>query len=205
MPFRVSDSPLMLTTDLGCGVELDDFRKREDAMCKIDLTAKSGDWRWAGAMGYAGKKVARDDWEPYEWLSVTNVGWTWQDGAPSDHPPCGTTADSRHSWHLWQEPPPVEPARVRWKLIWKDDALRVTGWGACNVPADALPMRQWDGYRFVTFWGHRADGSEIQMGALPVVYGNRNASLWRSCPTEDYTVPIYADSVEMVRVEADHA
>ena len=81
-------------------------------MSDIDLTAKSGDWRWAGAMGYMGHKVQLPSWkrECYYCLQES-VGWVDECRNPVTGP------RYYDDWRLYGEPAPEPaPKPVRWKL-----------------------------------------------------------------------------------------
>ena len=86
-------------------------------MSKIDLTAQSGDWRWAGAMGYLGHKVQLPSWnrECYYCLQES-VGWVDECRNPVTGP------RYYDDWRLYEEPAPAPkpvpspPKPVRWKM-----------------------------------------------------------------------------------------
>ena len=176
----------------------------------IDLTAKKGDWRWAGAMGYAGHKVRHRSWVCNEHLSV-------EDGFWEGHGVCNGGPSNGDHWELYEEPKPEKPERVRWQLGWytrgNNPGVFCLGEPGehFGTPAETLPSREINGYCF-NAWvyldvpnNHDTGRRELVLPAryMPI-YVSERGGLWSwDRMNQEDCVPVWPDEVEMIKVKEE--
>ena len=89
MKMMIPDEPQKVTTE---------------QMSNIDLTAKSGDWRWAGAQLYAGRKVGGQFWmDRTLYVELRDDGYIYYGGRDETFDDLGPT---QPHWELWEPAPP---------------------------------------------------------------------------------------------------
>ena len=176
-------------------------------MSKIDLTAQSGDWRWAGAMLYSGHRIRLETWaDDRLYIELRPDGFIYWGGTDDTYGDVIAKSRSGLLWELYEEPAPAPaPKPVRWKLKRFDGALRTTGVGACGIPIDALVSRDWLGHRILTFIciPPEGDGVEWKTGSLPFVFyaPEEVASGFTFTPDDVGQTQLWASEVEMVPVD----
>ena len=85
-------------------------------MSKINLTAKSGDWRWAGAMLYSGHRIRLETWaEPDLAIELRSDGFFYWCGTDDTYDDVIAERRDGLLWELYEAPAPA-PKPVRWKL-----------------------------------------------------------------------------------------
>ena len=176
-------------------------------MSKIDMTAKSGDWRWAGAMLYSGHRIRLETWaEPDLAIELRSDGFFYWCGTDDTYDDVIAERRDGLLWELYAEPAPAPaPKPVRWKLKRFDGALRTTGVGACGIPIDALVSRDWHGHRLLNFIciPPEGNGVEWRTGSLPFVFYDptRAPDAWLVDPRGPFTIQLWASEVEMMPVD----
>ena len=85
-------------------------------MSDIDLTAKSGDWRWAGAMLYSGHRIRLETWaDDRLYIELRPDGFIYWGGTDDTYGDVIAKSRSGLLWELYEAPAPA-PKPVRWKL-----------------------------------------------------------------------------------------
>jgi len=85
-------------------------------MSKIDLTAQSGDWRWAGAMLYSGHRIRLETWaDDRLYIELRPDGFIYWGGTDDTYGDVIAKSRSGLLWELYEAPAPA-PKPVRWKL-----------------------------------------------------------------------------------------
>jgi hypothetical protein len=174
-------------------------------MCdKIDLTAKSGDWRWAGAMGYAGLWVRGSRWNPEHRMTFAldadaRPRWINDQGIVMQAP-----GPYQERWELWEEPKPVEPERVRWTVALMGHECLVASGIAAGEIARLLPWQVTRGYRFFCWVYRLPDGREVvrAASACPIYWSAHAQNVYDYPDSLHDAIPVWPSKVEMIRVEA---
>ena len=174
-------------------------------MSKINLTAKSGDWRWAGAMLYSGHRIRLETWaDDRLYIELRPDGFIYWGGTDDTYG--GVIAKSRSGllWELYEPPAPAPspPEPVRWKLEWCNGELSYTTPYGLRSYARGLMFRRWPGLRFGSFCAHPAPGVAWKTGTISTVYWHPGDASFAFCyaPTEYCDTPVDADEVEMIPV-----
>ena len=174
-------------------------------MSKIDLTAQSGDWRWAGAMMYADHRIRLETWaDDRLYIELRPDGFIYWCGTDDIYDDVIAKSRSGLLWELYEDPAPSPPEPVRWKLKRFDGALRTTGVGACGIPIDALVSRDWHGHRLLNFICIPPEDPSVEWrtGSLPFVFYDPEsvASGFTFAPDDVGQTQLWATYVEMLPV-----
>ena len=165
-----------------------------------------GSAEWADAEA---RKTQGDDtrgvrlafWPPHQFAFINAAGkWRYRNGGSKARWYVGVLPGNRATWELYAPPKPEPPKSVRWKLGWKDGALRTVRRG---IPADVLVCREWRGYRF-NAWVYRMPDGEVLVLAgryMPLYWSDRGGA-WDYGPlNQEDTRRIWPEAVEMIRVK----
>jgi len=164
----------------------------------------TGDWQWAGKMGYTGKKVRYSHWATHSYVRVSSSGMWVDERNVITNGPHSQLGD----WELYEEPAvtePAEPELVRWKLKWETNAFvdfleyqAPDGVWQRIVTLVSTPPH---GSRFNAWVYHLPDGRELRVAArfLPIYWSDAGGT-WSSDPCQGRR-PICPVEVEMVKIK----
>ena len=182
-------------------------------MSKIDLTAQSGDWRWAGAMMYAGHRIRLETWaDDRLYIELRPDGFIYWGGTDDTYGDVIAKSRSGLLWELYEEPAPApEPKPVRWKLVMDIDGLAVEipqGDGQtahCTVGGSYLAAGgTLEGHRLLNFICIPPEGEDVEWrtGSLPFVFYDPEsvASGFIFAPDDVGQTQLWATYADVLRV-----